>query len=153
MPLRNLIAAVVLIALTAAYGYFTTALPQRSLPHTPGPDFFPWLIFIIVMALSVALLIRGLYQLRSTGWPQHLEFAFPRRGLALIIWFAVIVAKLPYAGFLIGSILFFAGLMAFYGADKPLAILIWSIVIPTAVFFLFRDVFLVLLPSGKWLVI
>ncbi|HJO86588.1 MAG TPA: tripartite tricarboxylate transporter TctB family protein, partial [Rhodospirillales bacterium] len=55
---------------------------------------------------------------------------------------------LPLLGFVVANIMFFAGLMYLYGERRPLWIAAGSILISLIVFFLFREVFQILLPSG-----
>ncbi len=40
MALRNIVAAVALLALGIVYGYLAMRLPERDLPNIPGPSFF-----------------------------------------------------------------------------------------------------------------
>ncbi len=53
---RNVIVGAVLLVIGVAYGLMTASLPDRSLPNTPGPAFFPWLITGGLLVLSTALL-------------------------------------------------------------------------------------------------
>ena len=52
---RNLLAGCGLLAFSLAYGVLTTGLPDRTLPNTPGPAFFPWFITGSLVILSAAL--------------------------------------------------------------------------------------------------
>ncbi len=65
MHLRNIIAAVVLLAVGVAYTVLTFQLPERSLPNTPGPNFFPLVIVVIFLVLALSLLIQGAKKLRK----------------------------------------------------------------------------------------
>ena len=67
MRRRNIIAAAVLIALSIGYGILTAHLPERSLPHTPGPPFFPWIATAVLLALSLCLLAGGMVVRRKIG--------------------------------------------------------------------------------------
>ena len=60
MALRNIVAAAVLLMLGAAYGYLAMQLPERGLPNIPGPSFFPYLIAILLLGLSLGLLAQGI---------------------------------------------------------------------------------------------
>ncbi len=72
--------------------------------------------------------------------------AYPALGL---ISFLLFLGLLPYLGFLLGGIPFFAALMVISGERRPLWIAFFSIVIPVTLFFLFREGFLILLPQGE----
>ncbi len=147
MARRETIAAIVLIALGIVYAYLTTGLPERTLPNTPGPSFFPWLIVASLLALSGALLARGL-----RGWQAAAKRTAPPpwQALGMLCWFVAYLAALPVAGFVIASVPFFAGLMVFFGARRPAGIAAASLTVPVAVYHLFRGVFQVLLPTGPW---
>ena len=62
--------------------------------------------------------------------------------------FAIFLTVLPAAGFLIASVAFFAVLMLLYGSRVPVRIILWSLVLPTALYVIFTEVFQVLLPPG-----
>ena len=65
MAQRNLIAGVILTALGIFYGLLTVGLPNLSLPGTPGPTLFPWLITTGWVVLSSALLLFGMLGVRN----------------------------------------------------------------------------------------
>lgn len=147
MGSRNIIAALALLALAAWYGVLTAGLPERTIPNTPGPSFFPWIIAGSLAVLSVAMLVQGVRTARrgdtlvAGGRPARLAVA----GLA---WFAVYLAVLPTLGFPLASVPFFAGLMWLYGERRPLLIAVGSLALPVLLYLLFRDMFQILLPPG-----
>ena len=146
---RDVIAAAVLLSIGAGYGLATIALPNRSLPNTPGPAFFPWLITAGLIVLSAALLIRALTDdggeapRASPG-----RLATPR--LLALISFVVYLALLPYAGFLAASVPFFAGLMWLYGERNRIVLSLAAVIVPVGLFYIFRQGFQILLPVGIW---
>jgi putative tricarboxylic transport membrane protein len=147
MGSKNLIAALALLALAAWYGVLTANLPERTIPNTPGPSFFPWIITISLALLSAALLVRGVKTARrgealvEGGRPARLALA----GLA---WFAIYLAVMPTVGFPLASVPFFAGLMWLYGERRPLWIAAGSLALPVILYLVFRDMFQILLPPG-----
>ena len=146
---RDFIAAVVLLSTGASYGLATLSLPNRSLPNTPGPAFLPWLISAGLIILSAALLVRALTDdggepLRAS--PDRLSTLRP---LALIS-FVVYLAVLPYAGFLVASVPFFAGLMWLYGERNRIVLSLAALIVPVSLFYIFRQGFQILLPVGIW---
>ena len=149
MARRELAAGLVLIALGLWLAVLTAALPARSLPDTPGPAFFPWVIVVLLGVLATALAIRGVRGLRAakSGDGVH-PGGLRRHHLIGLAWFAVFLAVLPVVGFVVGAIPFFAGLMVLYGSRRAVPILLGSVVVPVALFLLFRGVFLIPLPRA-----
>ena len=147
MARRNIIAALVLIGVGAWYGVLTAALPERSLPNTPGPSFFPWLITGGLLLLSAALLAQGV-MLRKSEAADDSGSAPVARGSFALIWFVLYLVALPYVGFLWSSIPFFGGLMLLYGGRNRLYVAIAAILVPLLLFFIFRHGFQILLPRG-----
>ena len=147
MRTRNLIAGIILLVLCAGYAYLTAHLPTRAIENTTQPSFFPWVITICMAVLSLALTAQGLLPITNTETPKAITVPIPRLVLGLILSVAYFVA-LPSLGFVAANILFFAGLMYLYGERRPLRIAVGSIFISLIVFFLFREVFQILLPSG-----
>ena len=147
MGSKNVIAALALLALASWYGVLTADLPERTIPNTPGPSFFPWIITVSLAVLSAALLVRGARSARrgealvQGGKPARLALA----GLA---WFALYLAVLPSVGFPLASVPFFAGLMWLYGERRPLWIAAASLALPVILYLVFRDMFQILLPPG-----
>jgi hypothetical protein len=146
---RDVIVAVVLLVIGVAYGLMTASLPNRSLPNTPGPAFFPWLITVGLILLPVALLVRSLTDDADESPLMRPDGAAYRR-LLMLIWFGIYLVLLPYAGFLPASVPFFAGLMWLYGERNRFALTLATIVIPAGLFYLFRLGFRILLPAGVW---
>ena len=146
---RNVIVGAVLLVIGVAYGLMTASLPDRSLPNTPGPAFFPWLITGGLLVLSAALLARSLTA-DGIDSPQTSSDRLANRRVVFLIWFGVYLITLPYAGFLPASIPFFVGLMWLYGERNRLALTLATIIIPTCLFYIFRLGFQIFLPAGAW---
>ncbi len=146
---RNVIVGAVLLVIGVAYGLMTAFLPDRSLPNTPGPAFFPWLITGGLLVLSAALLARSLTA-DGIDSPQTGSDRLANRRVVFLIWFGVYLITLPYAGFLPASIPFFVGLMWLYGERNRLALTLATIIIPTCLFYIFRLGFQIFLPAGAW---
>ena len=149
MARRNILAALLLLSLGTGYGVMTAALPDRGLPHTPGPAFFPWLIAGGLIVLASALLLHGLAMMREGSGPAPPAGA-GRKGSLALAWFLGYLAALPYAGFLAASVPFFAGLMLLYGGRSKVFVPLAAIAVPVAVFCLFRYGFHIPLPRGAW---
>ncbi|MEP4378149.1 MAG: tripartite tricarboxylate transporter TctB family protein [Alphaproteobacteria bacterium] len=145
MRRRNILAALVLLALGVGYGVFTSQLPVRSLPDTPGPPFFPWINTVVILALSAALLVQGLV---GTGGPAPAQVQGRwRAGWALGV-FVVYLAILPGLGFILATAPFFAALMLLFGETRTLRVAAGAIIATALLYFLFRHGFNVFLPTG-----
>ena len=141
MAWRNIVAATALLAFSAWYAWLANGLPERSLPNTPGPSFFPLVVITLVAVLSAALLVKGIADSARPG------AVSPLAPLAVGSFF-VYLALLPVAGFVIASVAFFAALMFLYGSRRPLHIAAASLVAPAVLFVLFRYGFQIVLPRG-----
>ena len=146
---RNAVVGVVLLTLGIVYGLLTASLPNRSLPDIPGPSFFPWLITGAFVVLSGALLISAFIGSDNDSTEPIVDSNTKLRMFALI-WIVVYFSVLPYAGFLVASAPFFAGMMWFYGERNRTVILLSAVLIPGGLFYVFRYGFQILLPTGVW---
>ncbi len=146
MAWRNVIAALTLLVLSAVYAVLTSDLPDRSIPNTPGPSFFPFVIVTVLALLSAALLITGIRELSAGGGDSG--GAVNRIGWITLLTFLIFLVSFPFLGFLLASIPFFAALMVLYGARSPVRITLGALIIPVGLYFLFTEVFQILLPRG-----
>ncbi|MBO21726.1 MAG: hypothetical protein CMM26_05025 [Rhodospirillaceae bacterium] len=145
MRRRNIIAALVLLAIGAGYGVLTSQLPARSLPDTPGPPFFPWINTIVILALSAALLVQGLATVDGPAPAQ--TGSRQRAAWALGVFFAYLMV-LPGAGFILATIPFFAALMVLFGETRVLRVAASAMLATASLYLLFRHGFGVFLPTG-----
>ncbi len=146
MARRDLIAALVLLGFTAGFGLLTLRLPDRGLPNTPGPAFFPGLITLALGILTIALLVRSLRGIAVE--PAVLPGAVATRGWIAIGAFVVYLIVMPALGFLFASVPFFAVLTWVYGERRLAVVTLTSIAVPVALLVIFRSGFQILLPSG-----
>ena len=147
MGRKNIIAGVILMMIGIIYGYLTSQLPVRPVTGEPGISFFPWIITIAVLILSLAMTIQGWRAIRQeeaalTWQPPSLQV------VATLLLFMVYIAALPYLGFLIASVPFFIGLMVLYGGRHKTLLILAGPGVPIALYFLFRHVFLIPLPRA-----
>lgn len=150
MPLKNVIFAVFLLAIGIVYAVLSSDLPERTIQNVPGPRFFPNIIAGIIIILSLSLLVKGLMELRRNS-EFTMPLTFPVKGTLIVVWMALFVAVLPYAGFVVAGIPFFAGLMALCTESRPYQMVIGSLTIPLVLYYLFREGFNILLPTGQWM--
>ncbi|MBS1256459.1 MAG: hypothetical protein MAG581_02282 [Deltaproteobacteria bacterium] len=146
MSSRNVTAALVLLAFTAVYAYMTAHLPERTLPNTPDPSFFPWINTALALVLASALLFQGLFIKKN----DHTQLEDSNNGLALpaLAVFLAFLISLPYLGFILATIPFTAVFMWFYGERRKIVLIIGAVVIPAILYVLFRHGFGVMLPRG-----
>ncbi len=147
MGRRNVIAALVLLALGAAYAVLTVGLPSRTIPNTPGPSFFPWAVTGSLFVLALGLLVQGVRHWPNGTASETQENGAARR-FAGLAWFAIYLAALPSLGFLVATIPFFAGLMVLYGGARATWLAIASVAMPVFLYYAFRNGFQILLPRG-----
>jgi hypothetical protein len=149
MGRRNIIAAVVLLAVGLTYGFLTTGLPLRTLPNTPDPSFFPWINTAVLLALAAALLVQGLF---FTADDEAESAGIPVRRHLPVLWvlaaFVAYLVALPPLGFVVATIPFFAILMVAYGERRALWLAAGALGVPILLFVVFRYGFGVLLPRG-----
>ena len=55
MGRRNIIAGVALILISLTFAYLISQLPNRIVGGDPGIAFFPWIITLSVLILSIAM--------------------------------------------------------------------------------------------------
>ena len=146
---RNLAAGIVLLAAGFGYGFATGQLPDRTLPDTPGPAFFPWLIAFGLFGLSAVLIVQGLITVRQQSEATS-GYHLPRRGWLALGGFAAYLLLLPYAGFVLSSVPFCGGLVVLYGERRAVIAMVAAVLIPLILFLVFSTGFQVLLPRGVW---
>ena len=118
MKQKDIVAACVLLVVVIGYGYQTSLLPARTLPNTPDPSFFPWINTILLGVLSFALLIQGILRPTKKGVMQ-VELASRTVIVALGLILLYLVA-IPYFGFVLSSVPFFALFMVLHGERRKL---------------------------------
>ena len=147
MRTRNLIAAVLLLSFCAGYAYLTANLATRAIEDTTQPSFFPWIITTCLAGLSLCLLVQSFLPSVSSDTPKSRHIPMKRLIWGLLFAIAYLGA-LPTLGFALANVILFAGLMYLYGERRVQWIIAGSFLISLSVFFLFREVFHILLPVG-----
>lgn len=146
---RNLAAGFALLAVGIGYGLAIGQLPNRTLPDTPGPAFFPWLISTGLIGLSAALSVQGLIAVR-VGGEDVSGYRLPNRGWLALGGFAAYLLLLPHAGFVLASVPFCCALVALYGERRPVIALAAGVLIPLMLHIVFSTGFQARLPRGAW---
>lgn len=146
MKRKNIIAGLVLIFISAWYGYLTTGLPIRTLPNTPNPAFFPWINTALMMLLSGSLFIQGLFF--TEQGEQKFDKAAARLTFISLLLFVIYLVAFQKLGFVISSIPFFAAMMVLFDERRPIVVVFSSTTITVLLFCIFRYGFGVFLPLG-----
>ena len=146
MRQKNIIAALVLICFGLLYAVLTALLPDRSLPNTPGPSFFPWISTALILALSAWLLMHGLRQPRESAEPRH---SMSRRSTVIVLAaFVAYLVAMPALGFVLATLPFFAVMMVQFGERRPLWVGVGAVCVTALLYMVFRHGFGVFLPQG-----
>ncbi|MEM7462123.1 MAG: tripartite tricarboxylate transporter TctB family protein [Pseudomonadota bacterium] len=143
---KNISAAIVLIIFGIFYGFLTANLPDRSLPNTPSPAFFPWIITGVILVLSVWLLVRGLRQPKAESEP--IDMAKLRLAATAMVFFLLYLVIMPVLGFVLATLPFFAAMMVLYGEKRPIWIGSGAVGVTAVLYIVFRHGFGVFLPQG-----
>lgn len=137
-----------LIFLTTAFLFnhtFADAYQTSILTAGRGPVFFPRIILAAMAVLSLLVTLGGLSE-------QGAEF---RRGEILVVVIAIALTgayifSIDAAGFLIPTLIFTFLMPFVLGYRSVLVALILALTYPPAIWYLFNEVFLIILPSSPW---
>ena len=144
---RKIAAGIVLLLVSAGYGYLTSGLPKRTLPDTPDPAFMPWINTIALCVLTLLLIWEGTRE-TPTKPSGGTDAGSASPATLFIAAFFVFILLLPYLGFVLAGMPFFAALMLLFGERRPLWLLAGSIGGPVILFAIFRYGFNIILPRG-----
>lgn len=147
MKKRNLIAAFILIAISIIYGILTIQLPTRAIDNTTEPSFFPGVVAVCLFLLSSSLLLQAIFSPGPSKVPDAPKVR-PSQIAMFMGTFVLYLILLPYLGFIAANIPFFAVLMLLYGERRAVWVTLSSVTICIVIFYLFREVFQIILPAG-----
>ena len=110
-----------------------------------SPYLFPVLISAFLICLSIALFAEGIKKPSKEN--DKLKRSLPmKRVLAVIALSLIYYAAIPFAGFVLSSVVFLAVLLVFLGEKRWYAVLSLSVITSFAVYFLFGKILGVMLP-------
>tara|TARA_B100000686_G_scaffold181378_2_gene188375 strand:- start:10570 stop:11004 length:435 start_codon:yes stop_codon:yes gene_type:complete len=144
MRKKNLISSIVFLIVGIVYSYLTYWLPIRTLPNTPGPSFFPWVIAICFLILSILLLCQNFFYKKKNEDNKEI---FGKKVFTLILLMFFYILLLPFTGFLLITPFFFAGFMYLTSEKRFFYISFFSLSIPFFIFYLFQNIFSIYLPN------
>ena len=148
MRTRDLVTGGTFLALGIGAAYLTTELPERSLPNTPGPAFFPWVVTISILVLAALLIGRSVLAAPVEPSDGGTNGKPLRGALLALAAFMLYLAALPGLGFILATAPFFAVLTILYGERRPVMVVISSLAATIGVYVLFRHGFQIILPQG-----
>lgn len=144
---KDLVFSIFMVALSIALAVQSFRFPSDS-------AFFPRVLSILLLSLSVLLLVRVFRQLppedRTDGIRGN-AFNLMKSPPILVFGSTVLyVVVIPFLGFLVSTALFLFGSILFLNRRRPVLAAIYGICYAATIYFLFHTVLKVTLPSG-WL--
>ncbi len=111
----------------------------------PSPRIIPMICTVLMLVFSVVLIIQSLVFKKE----KVVEFDWQKEKPAIILILAlcVYVALIIYIGYVLASIIIFC-LVLFYCGERKWYMFVYTIVAAVLIYFLFKKVFLINLPSG-----
>jgi putative tricarboxylic transport membrane protein len=156
---QNVVSGLICLALSIGMLVLTRGLPQSTFVPV-GPDFYPRIVLVIMVVLSVLLIAVDLWPQAAKGGeaPAEAAAAPERRNYRLVgVTYAVFtgyVILLPLVGYRVSTFIFVAALQAVF--EQPRGTRGWVLVLISGVatslitYVVFNDYLSVLLPRGHW---
>lgn len=147
-----MVAALVLAIGAAILVFQALRLPIGWTAVGPGAGFFPFWLSIGV-AISALVIVAKSVRIPAAAGPDR-PFIRSTAWKPLLIVFLpmiAIIAALRYLGIYIGGALYLAGYMTFVGRHRWISVILVSILIPVALFFIFERWFILPMPKGRLL--
>ncbi len=150
MRKANIIISILLLVFAGYYAHLTTLLPRRDLPNTLGAAFMPWLLTACLTFLSVLLLLRDIFFADRIKYSTVTTSIKEAMGIvSLITVFVVYIYAMHYFGYVMVTPVFLVMMLLLAGSRKWWEVLLFSIIVTLAVYFLFHRLFRVPLPPGE----
>jgi hypothetical protein len=146
------IIAIGLLAFSAAAGFLTSQLSESTMQGEPGPKFFPTLIIILIVILSLTLLAGVRSQAKNefaSNDSLRIEEKLPTGEAAL--FFGIFMAGLigmKLAGFSLSMIAAVTAMLNLAGWKLFPRAIVFSCVVVLAVYFLFDRLLEITLPTS-----
>ncbi|MBQ3273482.1 MAG: tripartite tricarboxylate transporter TctB family protein [Solobacterium sp.] len=147
----DMISSVFLILLGAIYFYAASKLPAPLTKEPLGPAGFPQFLAILLIGLSISVLVRAvLDKSESNNSPTSFTARDFKILIILMITLILYAAGIWYVGYIVSTFAFCCVCFWLMGAplDKPIKILVPSLIIAIACFVLFGLLFKADLGSG-----
>ncbi len=118
--------------------------------RTISPTFFPYMLSAILAGLSMLLILEGrrtapgpVFSIRFNSRPTY------RTGLLLLV-LVIFALTLTHLGFATASMLFMLTAQLLLGERKFMPLVLFTLAIPWAMYFVFGKLFKIPLPMGPW---
>jgi putative tricarboxylic transport membrane protein len=118
--------------------------------RTISPAFFPYMLSAIMMGLSLLLILESRRSAPASLFSIRFDSqAAYRTGLLLLI-LVIFALMLTTLGFALGSMLFMLAAQLLLGERKFLPLILFTLAVPWAMYFVFGKLFKIPLPTGPW---
>jgi putative tricarboxylic transport membrane protein len=127
-------------------------LPVAWTSIGPGSGFFPFWLVVGVVFQTALILVRSLRVPVPPGRAApFLERESVRPLLIVFLPMVAVISMIRYLGLYFGGGLYLAGYMIFVGRQRWVTVLLVSVLLPVALFFIFERWFLLPMPKGTLL--
>lgn len=152
MRKSDMIVGIILVIFSVLVYFNVSYFPKIQLAaQGMGPAFFPRILSIFLALLGIILIIQS--YVTSTKYTKDIENVIDTRLLIrIIIALSVIIMYvflIPHIGFLIATFIFTIIFMGFFNFKYSFKMIIISLVISAIIFYLFKVILHMPLPSGK----
>lgn len=141
-----------LVLLSAVLFPQALKLPIAWTGSGPGSGFFPFWLTVGVAFHALLILVRSV---RAPAPPGRAAPFIPTKAwrplLVVFLPMAAVIGLLRYLGIYLGGALYLGGYMIFVGRERWITVLLVSVLLPLALFFIFERWFLLPLPKGMLL--
>jgi hypothetical protein len=118
----------------------------------PGSGFFPFWLVVGVLFHAALILVRSLRVPVPPGRAApFIERESVRPLLIVFLPMVAVISVIRYFGLYLGGALYLAGYMIFVGRQRWVTVLLVSVLLPLALFFIFERWFLLPMPKGTLL--
>ena len=111
----------------------------------PSPRIIPTICIVLMLIFSVVLIVESLVLKKEKI--MEFDWAKEKPAIILILAMCVYVALIIASGFILASIIVFCFVQFYCGERKPI-MYIYTVAAGILIYFLFKNVFLINLPSG-----
>lgn len=138
--------ALCFLLLAVIWAYLTLQIPATTIPGTPGPRFFPWLLVTALVILSLALFISSGQQKQQAAEKKKIDWI----GIGTLAMFFVYIWTVDLLGFRWGTLImmpFF--LYISFRLRNILEIALITVILSFGLDFIFRVMLKMALPMGS----
>lgn len=135
--------SIILCLISAVVYYSASQFDMSYIGDTGlGPDFFPKVVSVILIVLSILIFISNGKDKKTEKNP-NVKYT-----LITIVIFAVYIVLIGKIGYLVSTILFSFAIISLLKKDSIVLKVVYSIIFPVGLYLLFTYAFKVSLPTG-----